>query len=77
LFSGDAVFHGGTILLQNIHDCSLSATVTSLRKLRGLEIDALLPGHLAVSLREGQRHIEKANDTLDRLLIPSQVVSAW
>ncbi len=77
LFSGDAVFHGGTILLQNIHDCSLSATVTSLRKLRGLEIDALLPGHLAVSLRDGQRHIEKANDTLDRLLIPSQVVSAW
>jgi hydroxyacylglutathione hydrolase len=77
LFSGDVVFHGGTILLQNIHDCSLSALVTSLRKLRGLAIDALLPGHLAFSLHDGQRHIEKANETLDRLLIPSQVVSAW
>ncbi len=77
LFSGDVVFHGGTILLQNIHDCSLSAMVASLRKLRGLAIDALLPGHLAFSLRDGQRHIEKANEALDRLLIPNQVVSAW
>lgn len=77
LFAGDVVFHGGTILLQNIHDCSLEAMVESLRKLRGLAIDALLPGHLAFSLRDGQRHIEKANEALDRLLIPNQVVSAW
>jgi hydroxyacylglutathione hydrolase len=77
LFAGDAVFHGGTILLQNIHDCSLQATVESLRKLRGLAVDALLPGHLAFSLQDGQRHIERANEALDRLLIPSQMVSAW
>jgi glyoxylase-like metal-dependent hydrolase (beta-lactamase superfamily II) len=77
LFAGDAIFHGGTILLQNIHDCSLEAMVASLRKLRGIEIDALLPGHLSFSVREGQRHIEKANEILDRLLIPNQVVSGW
>jgi hydroxyacylglutathione hydrolase len=77
LFAGDVVFHGGTILLQNIHDCSLEAMVASLRKLRGLAIDALFPGHLAFSLRDGQRHIERANEALDRLLIPSQMVSAW
>jgi hydroxyacylglutathione hydrolase len=77
LFGGDLVFHGGTILLQNIHDCSLEATVASLRKLRGLAIDALFPGHLAFSLRNGQRHIERANEALDRLLIPNQMISAW
>jgi glyoxylase-like metal-dependent hydrolase (beta-lactamase superfamily II) len=77
LFGGDIVFYGGTILLQNIHDCSLKATIASLRRLRGLAIDALLPGHLAFSLRDGQRHIETANQALDRLLIPSQMISAW
>jgi hydroxyacylglutathione hydrolase len=77
LLAGDVVFHGGAILLQNIHDCSLQALVGSLRRLRGLEIDALLPGHLAVSLRDGQRHIERANEALDQLLIPPQLVSGW
>jgi len=77
LFGGDVVFHGGTILLQNIHDCSLAALVASLRKLRGLAVDALFPGHLAFSLRNGQRHIEKANRALDTLLIPDQMVGAW
>jgi len=77
LFGGDMVFHGGTVLLQNIHDCSLGELAGSLRRLRTLAIDALLPGHLAVSLRDGQRHIEKANEALDSLLIPRQMHSAW
>jgi glyoxylase-like metal-dependent hydrolase (beta-lactamase superfamily II) len=77
LFGGDVVFHGGTVLLQNIHDCNLAALATSLRKLRGLAVDALFPGHLAFSLRDGQRHIEKANRALDALLIPGQMVGAW
>jgi hydroxyacylglutathione hydrolase len=77
LFGGDVVFHGGAILLQNIHDCSLDAMISSLRRLRGLAIDALFPGHLAFSLRDGQRHIERANEALDRLLIPGQMTSAW
>lgn len=38
---------------------------------------ALLPGHLAFSLENGQRHIERANEVLDRLLIPEQMASAW
>jgi len=40
-------------------------------------VDALLPGHLTLSLSDGQRHIERANEVLDRLLIPEQMVSAW
>jgi hydroxyacylglutathione hydrolase len=77
LFAGDVVFFGGRILLQNIYDCRLDAQIRSLRKLRDLSLDALLPGHLAPSLRDGQRHVERANAVLDRLLIPEQVVSAW
>ena len=77
LFAGDAVFFGGKILLQAIYDCRLDATVRSLRALRSLAVDALLPGHLTLSLSDGQRHIERANEVLDRLLIPEQMVSAW
>jgi glyoxylase-like metal-dependent hydrolase (beta-lactamase superfamily II) len=77
LFAGDVVFFGGKILLQNIHDCRLDALIRSLRKLRELAVTALLPGHLTLSLNNGQRHIERANEILDRLLIPEQMVSAW
>jgi glyoxylase-like metal-dependent hydrolase (beta-lactamase superfamily II) len=77
LFAGDVVFHGGGVLLQNLYDCSLAQLAVSLRRLRGLDIDALLPGHLAFSVNNGQRHIERANEALDRLLIPNQVASAW
>jgi len=77
LFAGDVVFFGGKILLQSIRDCRLDAQISSLRKLRGLSVTALLPGHLTFSLTDGQRHIERANLALDRLLIPEQMVSAW
>jgi glyoxylase-like metal-dependent hydrolase (beta-lactamase superfamily II) len=77
LFGGDVVFHGGTILLQNIHDCSLEQLVRSLRKLRGLAIDSLFPGHLSFTVERGQRHIERANEILDTLLVPPQAVPAW
>jgi glyoxylase-like metal-dependent hydrolase (beta-lactamase superfamily II) len=77
LFAGDVIFCGGNILLQNIHDCRLDAHIVSLRKLRGLEVDVLLPAHLTVDLKDGQRHIERANDALDRLLIPNQLFNAW
>ena len=77
LFGGDVVFHGGTVLLQAIHDCSVVRLAESLRKLRGLAVDALFPGHLAFSLSGGQRHIERANVVLDTLLVPAQAVPAW
>ena len=77
LFAGDVVFHGGAVLLQATHDCRVDALVASLRRLRSLDVDALLPGHFTFALRAGQRHIEKANLVLDSLLIPPQVVNAW
>jgi len=77
LFAGDVIFFGGKVLLQNIHDCRLDALINSLRKLRQLDVTSLLPGHLTLSLKDGQRHIERANQVLDRLLIPEGILSAW
>ena len=77
LFSGDAIFFGGNILLQNVPDCRLDAQIDTLRRLRLLQIDALIPSHLSFSLENGQRHIERANDALDHMLIPNQLVNAW
>lgn len=77
LFAGDVIFFGGKVLLQNIHDCRLDALIVSLRKLRQLDVTTLLPGHLTLSLKDGQRHIERANQALDRLLIPEGIISAW
>lgn len=77
LLAGDVIFFGGKVLLQAIHDCRLDALIRSLRTLRDLEVTALLPGHLTVALRDGQSHIERANEILDRLLIPEQLVGVW
>ena len=77
LFGGDVVFFGGTILLQNTWDCRLPEHINSLRRLRDLDVTGLLPSHLTLSLKNGQRHIERANEALDKLLVPNQMVSAW
>ena len=72
LFAGDAVFFGGKILLQAIHDCRLDEHIGSLRKLRGLEVDALLSGHMNFTLDGGQRHIQRANEVLESCSFPSR-----
>lgn len=77
LFSADAIFFGGRIFLQNTWDCRLDAQIRTLRRLRELDVTALVPSHLEWSLQNGQRHIERANDALDRLLVPNQLISAW
>lgn len=70
LFTGDTVFYGGTVLLQNMWDCRVDSMVSSLRKLRSAEATAMLPGHFCFSLKDGQRHIERANVMLDELRLP-------
>jgi len=60
LIGADLVFFGGKILLQNTHDCSISAYGRSVAKVAALDFDALLPGHQQISLSEGKRHVEQA-----------------
>jgi hypothetical protein len=63
--------------LQAIPDCDLQAQIATLRRLRDLDLTALFPGHLAFSLHGAQRHVERANAILDRLLIPEQLVGMF
>lgn len=74
LFDGDTVFHDGKLLITNVWDCNLQEYVSSVRKLVDLEVDALLPGHLTISLSQGARHIQKAWDTLQRLIVPPNII---
>jgi len=74
LFGGDLVFHGGTIIAQNIPDCSIQEYGDSVRKVARLDFDALLPGHLQISLRNGRRHIDRAAEAFGRLGIPRNAI---
>ena len=74
LLQGDVVFFGGTILLQQIPDCSIQEYEASVRKLAGLEFDAFLPGHLGISLRNGRRHVDAAADVFAKLLVPRNLI---
>lgn len=75
LFAGDAVFSGGRVVWQNIHDCSVPKTVASIRLLNTLDFDALLPGHAQVVLDGGKRHVQLAADQCDKLAVPRNLLS--
>lgn len=70
LIGGDLVFWGGTIIAQNIHDCSLQEYAASTIKMAGVDFDAFLPGHFAISLQDGKRHIDRAARQFSKLMIP-------
>lgn len=73
LFTGDTVFHGGKVCFLYTWDCLIPPYAASLAKLAALEADALLPGHLAISLSGGSKHIRKANDYFERMLLPPSI----
>jgi hydroxyacylglutathione hydrolase len=74
LFSGDSLFWGGTIILQNIPDCNLQSYISTIERLAKLSFEALLPGHLTITLRDGKRHAEAAVKTIRGLGIPRNAV---
>jgi hydroxyacylglutathione hydrolase len=69
-FTGDTVFHGGTIALQDIPDCSPSDYSRSLQELAKWPIDGFFPGHGIWSLTRGAAQIRMSLQYLDRLLLP-------
>jgi hydroxyacylglutathione hydrolase len=72
---GDLVFWGGTIVAQNIHDCSIQKYQASVARIANeVEFDALLPGHFNLSLRDGKRHVVKAHEVFSRLGMPRNAV---
>ena len=74
LIGGDLVFWGGTIVAQNIPDCSIQEYSASTQKMEGIEFDALLPGHFAISLGNGKRHIDRAAAAFRKLMIPRNAI---
>lgn len=74
LFSGDHLFCGGRIALQNIWDCRVDDYVASLRKLADLRADRLMPGHLGISMSAARRHIDLALAALRGGLLPPSIV---
>jgi hydroxyacylglutathione hydrolase len=73
-FTGDTVFHGGRIALQDIPDCRPSDYARSLRELAALPIEGLFPGHGIWSLRRGSAQLQSSLHYLDRLLLPPNVI---
>ncbi len=74
LFTGDTVFHDGKVLVSNLWDCDLQQYVKSIEKLNGVPADVMLPGHLAISLSGGSRHVRKAWSILERLSFPPSII---
>lgn len=73
LISGDALFAGGKVILQDIEDCSVAETLASIRLLSGLEFEEFLPAHGRFSLRNGKRHVEAAMVHADAGVPPPQL----
>ncbi|CAB4932671.1 MAG: MBL fold metallo-hydrolase [Actinobacteria bacterium] len=74
LFSGDHVFWGGKIILQNVADSSVQDYAASMNKLLEYEFQALMPGHLNFSLENGRRHVQSAADQFNRIGLPPSLL---
>ena len=73
LFSGDALFFGGRIVLQNIWDCSLEESIATVKRIAELEFTQFFPGHGSFSLQDGKRHVDAAMSHIKQLQPPPQL----
>jgi glyoxylase-like metal-dependent hydrolase (beta-lactamase superfamily II) len=74
LFDGDCIFYSGKVCLQAIPDCRIAALAASAYRLHELDVDALCPGHFAIVLSGGSRHITQAVSYFDRLVAPPNII---
>jgi hydroxyacylglutathione hydrolase len=74
LFSGDHVFWGGKIVLQNVADSSVQQYADSMNRLLDVRFEALLPGHLAFSMKNGKRHVDAAARKFNALSLPGNLI---
>jgi hydroxyacylglutathione hydrolase len=74
LFSGDAVFPGGLILLQDTWDCDLNATLRSVERLAAVGAKDLLAGHLGPAIGQAADHLGRALDRIAGLNPPLNLV---
>ena len=74
LFTGDAIFFNGKIIIQNIPDCLVHEQGNSIIKMAKLGVDVFLPGHQMFSMRNGQRHLDMAADIFRGLAVPPNLI---
>jgi len=73
LFTGDAVFYGGVLGVINVQGSGMDGYRADLWKLQGLDVEGLFPGHGLMTLREGQKHIDRAIEFAKKGFLPPQV----
>jgi len=73
LFSGDAAFANGRILLQDLWDCSIGDSTQSIRRLADLKPDGLYPGHGSFAVTLGWHHLYSAMEEILGGLPPRQL----
>ncbi len=75
LFTGDVVFVGGLVAVINVPGCDLGRYRENIRRLHGLGVDALFPGHLLWRLADAQRHLDAAVTAFSMSRMPKNLVS--
>lgn len=74
LFTGDHVFWGGKIILQNVADSSVQEYAKSMNLLLEYDFEAFMPGHLNFSLKNGKRHVELAAAQFNKIGLPPNML---
>jgi len=74
LFTGDAVFWAGKILLQAVPDCDLQESIDSIRRLASLEFERFFPGHGSLAVEGGRIHVDMAMAEIDGLGVPGSIL---
>lgn len=73
-FTGDTVFANGRVLISTEADCSPSLLEGSLRKLAGLSLGSLYPGHGASVPQDAADHVKATLPFLDQTLLPPNLL---
>ncbi|HLA95430.1 MAG TPA: MBL fold metallo-hydrolase [Pyrinomonadaceae bacterium] len=73
LFAGDVLFYGGVIGLINAPGSSMDGYRKELKKLGGLNVDGLFPGHMLFTINGGQAHIDAAIEQCGKGSIPQTI----
>lgn len=74
LFTGDTLFFGGKVLILSSHDSSVVDLRRSVARLAELHVDALMPGHLLMTLADGVAHVQRAHAAFETLLVPENIL---
>ncbi|MPM41696.1 Hydroxyacylglutathione hydrolase GloC [bioreactor metagenome] len=72
IFTGDAVFACGQILLQSLHDVSIYPYKVAINRLAKLSVDSFFPGHGVFSILDGGDAIKACAKAFNSGMIPRQ-----